>query len=73
MFDLYTDLDLTDYNDSTGSVYDDNAVPRESFTAELRLAEILSGVPMATRQKIGYQPWEFILDCQYAGYDCYWQ
>jgi hypothetical protein len=34
------------------------------------LTQALANVPLAEKQQMGYQPSQFLLDCQYAGYSC---
>jgi hypothetical protein len=35
-----------------------------------QLSETLANMPAGEKQEMGYQPSEFLLDCQYAGYSC---
>ena len=55
------------------SEYADRILARESFRLEEKVAEILADVPLETKKEMGYQAWDLIWDCQYSGYDCWWQ
>ena len=45
-------------------------VTRESFQVEETLTETLVSLDMDTKKSYGYQAWEFLIDCEYAGVAC---
>ena len=42
----------------------------EDFVLEEQVIENIASIPEDTKRKMGYQPDEFIVDCQYEGWQC---
>ena len=54
-----------------GSVYPERVDTRDDFKAEETVMEILAAMSPSSKIPLGYSSNDVILDCKYAGYDCY--
>ena len=52
------------------SVQGPSANASESFKKEEQLTNILAELDESDKKAIGYQPREFLVDCQFEGFDC---
>ena len=42
----------------------------QQFTLEQTVFKTMASIPESTKSKMGYQPYEFLVDCEYEGSIC---